>query len=414
MRLVVTKRIKPLPFGGVLIPLFSIIIGVILSSIVLYLVGVPPDLVYGVIAESFVSPQMLRWFVLLTILGTALILSFTAAVWNIGAEGQIIWGMIAAGYIGLFVASHAMYIEPSQLSTYQSMPGVMILDKGMGPWKPVVSILQLNPAFGQLMMILVALVFGALWAAIAGFLKAYLEIDEVASTLIMNYIAYYSFNYLVTGPMRGLSVQAKNFGRTDALHEALRFVRIPVEGATVSYVEIAMAVVVFIAVWFMLKYTTLGLRLKILGSNPNALKAAGVDTKRYVVIALMLSGLIAGAVGSTIFAANFFRLEKIANVVSPPTQNMGYTAILVSWLSMLDIRAVPISAYIVASLMQAGGTLQSILGASTTGSVVSGAAITYTLIGFVLLTFTILRVFSEYSVRIVKGVKEVKRAGGEA
>jgi len=403
MRVVVIRRVKPLPFGGIIIPLISIIIGILLSALVLYGVGVPPDIYFSTIATSFLSPQILRSFVLLTALGAALILSFSGAVWNIGAEGQMIWGMIGAGYIGVFVAASSYYISPSELPIYQAMPGVMILD--VSPTKPVISVLHMAPPLGQALMILVAILLGGLWALIAGSLKAFLEIDEVASTLILNYIAYFSFNYLVSEPLRGLSVQAKQFLRTDALHYALRFVRIPVPGTTVTYMEVALAVGVFIIVWFLLKYTTLGLRLKILGSNPNALKAAGVSTRKYIIIALTLSGLIAGSVGAMIFGANFYRLEKIDNIVTPPTQNMGYTAILVSWLSMLDIRAVPVSAYIVAALMQAGSELQARLGTGGVSGIVSGSAITYTLIGFVLITFTILRVFTEYELKFVRGEK---------
>ncbi len=403
MRLVVTRRIKPLRFGGIIIPLLSIIIGIVIASIaLLVLARVPPTLVYTIIAQSFVSPQLLRPFVLLTILGVALIISFSAAVWNIGAEGQIIWGMIATGYIGLFVAAHSMYIKPSELPTYENMPGVMILDRS--PIHPVVSVLNVSPAVGGALMILAALVFGAIWAFIAGTLRAVLEIDEVASTLIMNYIAYYSFNYLVTGPMRGLSVQARNFGRTDALHEALRFQRLPIAGTTVTWQEVATMVVVFVLAWVLLKYTTYGLRLRILGSNPNALRAAGVSVRKYIIAALTISGAIAGVVGALIFAANLFALNKIDNVVSPPTQSMGYTAILVSWLAMLDLKGIPISAYIVAGLMQTGNSLQAALGSvSTAGAMISGAAITHVLVGFVLLTYTVLRVFTEYSIKVVRG-----------
>jgi ABC-type uncharacterized transport system permease subunit len=400
MKLIVTRRVKPLRYGGVIIPLLSLIIGVIISQLILWAVGVPPELFYGTMAGSFIAPEMLRPFFLLTILGAALLVAFVGAVWNIGAEGQIIWGMIVAAYIGVFVAAHSIKVPLSELPKYESMPGAQILDATYG----IVSVVQWNPILAGLVMILAAAAVGAIWAAISGALRAYLEIDEVASTLIMNYIAYYSLNQLATGPMRGLSVQAAQFGRTDALNDALRFPRLPLPGTTVTTVEVILAVIVFVGVWFMLKYTSFGLRLKILGSNPNALKAAGVDTRKYVTLALTLSGLIAGTVGAALFAGDYFFLGKIDNIVSPPTQNMGYTAILVAWLSMLDIRAIPISAYIIAALMQSGATLQANLGTMAgLSGMISGAAITYTLIGFVLLTFSVLRVLTEYRIRFARG-----------
>ncbi len=403
MKVIITRRVKPLRFGGILIPLLSLIIGVVTSQLILWAVGVPPEVFYTTLAGAFIAPEMLRSFVLLTVLGSALLIAFVAAVWNIGAEGQIVWGMIVAAYIGIFLAAPAMKVPKSELPTYASMPGAQILDYTNG----VVTVVHWNPAIAGLVMILAAAGMGALWAFIAGALKAYFEIDEVASTLIMNYIAYYSLNQLATGPMRGLSVQANMFGRTDALNDALRFPRLPIPGTTVTSVEVALAIIAFIGVWFVLRYTSLGLRLKILGSNPNALRAAGINTKKYIVLALTISGLIAGTVGAALFAGDYFFLGKIDNIVSPPTQNMGYTAILVAWLSMLDIRAVPIAAYLIAVLMQSGATLQANLGAlGAVTARVSGSAITYTLIGFVLLTFSVLRILTEYRVRFV-------RKGGE-
>ncbi|MCD6323546.1 MAG: ABC transporter permease [Desulfurococcales archaeon] len=403
MKVIITRRVKPLRFGGVLIPILSLIIGVVTSQLILWAVGVPPEVFYSTLASAFLAPEMLRSFILLTILGSALLVAFVAAVWNIGAEGQIVWGMVVAAYIGIFLAAPAMKVPKSELSKYASMPGAQVLDYTNG----VVTMLHWNPVFAGLVMILAAAAMGALWAFIAGALKAYFEIDEVASTLIMNYIAYYSLNQLATGPMKGLSVQAAMFGRTDALNDALRFPRLPIPGTTVTSVEVALAVITFVGVWFILRYTSLGLRLKILGSNPNALRAAGINTKKYIVLALTISGLIAGTVGAALFAGDYFFLGKIDNIVSPPTQNMGYTAILVAWLSMLDIRAVPIAAYLIAVLMQSGATLQANLG--TLGSIsarISGSAITYTLIGFVLLTFSVLRILTEYRIRFV-------RKGGE-
>ncbi len=400
--MVVTRRIKPLRYGGILIPLLSLVIGIVISQLILFAVGVPPEMFYSTLVGGFVAPQMLRIFIMLTIIGAALVFSFTGSIWNIGAEGQIVWGMVFSAYIGVFVAAHSIKVPLNELSKYASMPGAQILDSTYG----VVSILTWNPFIAGLVMVLVAALAGGIWASIAGALRAYLNIDEVASTLLLNYIAYYSLNQLVTGPMRGISVQAAQFGRTDALNNALTFPRLPIPGTTVTSVGVATAIIVFVIVWFILKYTSLGLRLKILGTNPKVLLASGVNTKKYILLALTISGILAGTVGAILFAGDYFFLGKIDNIVSPPTENMGYTAILVAWLAMLDIRAVPISAYIFASLMQAGNTLQLNL-ASVMGShiIISGAAIKFTLIGMVLLTFSVLRVLTEYNVRFIKGGK---------
>lgn len=113
--------------------------------------------------------------------------------------------------------------------------------------------------------------------------------------------------------------------------------------------------------------------------------------------------MLAGAAGVSILAnPGIGKLEKIANVVSPPTMNLGYTAILVSWLSMLDLRFIPIYAYIVASLFQGSSLLQSEINLLFPELSLTGAALTYIPIGSILVVYVILRIFTEYSVRIMR------------
>ncbi len=403
MRLIVTKRVKPLKFGGIIIPFLSIIVGIFLATIALYgLARVPPLLVYGAIGQSLISPQMLQTFVMLTILGVALIIPFNAAVWNIGAEGQIIWGMIMSAFIGLTVAVRYIIVSPSDLPKYTNMPGMFVLPTPTVSGAYAVEALSMNPGAAICLMLIVAGIAGAVWALIAGLMRAYLDIDEVATTLIMNYIAYYAYNYIVYGPLQGITISTSGFGLSNALHPALRFSRIST-ATTATWEGVALMIAIFVIAWFVLRQTTFGLRLRILGSNPQVLRAAGINVRKYIVLALTISGAIAGLVGTILFAGNLYQLIKIKTITTPPTHNIGYTAILVSWLSMLDIRGVPIAAYIVASLFQAGINLQSSLGGVSGGSaMISSGALTYVLIGFVLTTFTVLRVFAEYSIKVVR------------
>ena len=403
MRLIVTKRVKPLKFGGIIIPFLSIVVGIFLATIALYgLARVPPLLVYSAIGQSLISPQMLQTFVMLTILGVALIIPFNAAVWNIGAEGQIVWGMIMSAFIGLTVAVRYIIVSPSNLPKYTSMPGMFVLPTPTVSGAYAVEALTMNPGVAICLMLIAAGVAGAVWALIAGLMRAYLDIDEVATTLIMNYIAYYAYNYIVYGPLQGITISTSGFGLSNALHPALRFSRIST-ATTATWEGVALMIAIFAIAWFVLRQTTFGLRLRILGSNPQVLRAAGINVRKYIVLALTISGAIAGLVGTILFAGNLYQLIKIKTITTPPTHNIGYTAILVSWLSMLDIRGVPIAAYIVASLFQAGINLQSSLGGVSGGSaMISSGALTYVLIGFVLTTFTVLRVFAEYSIKVVR------------
>lgn len=395
--MIVVKRVKTSNLHYVGIPVLSILVGLAVSMLVFASMGVPPDLFIKGIVSGFQSPQTLRYFTLLVILGVALTLSFRASVWNIGAEGQMIWGMLAGGYIALFVAAQSMYVSPSELANYISMPGVEVIDAT--PSKPVVSVLLMDPLLGKLLMVFFAMLAGGLWALIPAVLKAYLDVDEVATTLILNYVAYQFFNHLVSYDLRGLSVQAKDFFRTDKMNSALFFDLIP--GTSVTAQEVIMATIFFICVILMYRYTSIGLRLKITGSNPQLLRSVGIDERKYILLAMFLSGMLAGASGVSILAnPGVGKLEKIANVVSPPTMNLGYTAILVSWLSMLDTRLIPIYAYVVASLFRGGSILQSEINRLLPELSLTGAALTYIPIGSILIVYVVLRVLSDYSIRI--------------
>ncbi len=350
--IVVTRRVKPLPYGGIVIPAMSIVIGVLISSIILYVLsGVPVEASFIEIGKALTSPLTLEAFLILMIVGTALVFSFDAALWNIGAEGQIVFGIIAAGYIGLF--------------------------------SPLVSI----PLAAKIAMVLLAMVLGGAWAAIAGFLRAYMDIDEVPVTLMMNYIAYFILDYLVYGPWRGQHVY--NYIKTDMLPKEVWFIRLG-KGLTATLEAAILAGILYLASWFILSYTALGLRLRVLGSNPHALRAAGVNTKLLSVAALAISGAIAAIAGVVILAGS---AHSIGYPYESLTSNYGYTAILVAWLTMLDIRAVPLSAYIISALYQGGYTMQLTYKLSR--------ATIYVFIGAVLLTFTILRLLSEYSIKVV-------------
>lgn len=352
INIVVTRRVKPLPYGGILIPALSIIIGILISSIILYaLSGVPIEASFLRIGDALASPLTLEAFLILMIVGVALVFSFDAALWNIGAEGQIVFGIIAAGYIGLFT--------------------------------PLVAV----PPLAKIAMIALGMVLGAAWAAIAGLLRSYFDIDEVPVTLMMNYIAYFLLDYLVYGPWRGKHVY--NYIKTDPLPKDVWFIRIST-GVTATLEAAILAAAVYLLSWFILSYTAIGLRLRVLGSNPNALKAAGVNTRLLAVSALAISGAIASIAGVVILAGS---AHSIGYPYENLTSNFGYTAILVAWLTMLDIRAVPLSAYIISALYQGGYTMQSLYKLSK--------ATIYVYIGAVLITFTVLRILSEYSVKIV-------------
>ncbi len=356
-KIIVLKRVKPIPYSGVVIPATSLITGLILAAIILWaLKGISPVALFWNVGESFRAPSVVKDFLILSLMGIALLVSFTGAVWNIGGEGQIHMGMMIGTYIALFTA------------------------------------LANIPILAKIVIVIAAAILGSLWAALAGVLRAYVNIDEVPITLMLNYIAYYILDILVYGPWKGKHTYG--YIRTDEIPYDLWFIRIKPSTATVE--ALILFILVFVGTWFLLKNTSIGLRIRVLGSNPQILRSAGISVPLTIVTALAISGAISGIVGAVYLLGDTHRLSY---PLEEHTASYGYLGILVAWLSMLDLKAIPIAAYIVSALRNTGIMLQI--------AQLGGIEIMFVFIGSVLLTYTIVSVMSEYTIKIIMPTRKL-------
>ena len=357
--MVIVRRVKPLPYW--IIPIIALLAGIAISVIILYvLMGASPAAVLSAIVYGFTRPGVVaKTFVALTIVGIALLVSFKGSIWNIGGEGQITFGLMAATWVALFTA----------------LPFI-------------------NPGLAQVSMIILAMVAGGFWAFLAALPRAYLGLDEVPVTLIMNYIAYYIVDILVRGPWLGKHVY--NYIRTDTIPSQVMFPQVP--GTTMTWDGLFLLIILFVGVWYLLRNTSIGLRIRILGNNPNLLRSSGISVPLMIIVALTISGLIAGSVGALYLGGDVYR---ISYPVEAHTANYGYTGILVAWLSMLELIAVPIAAYIVSALYTAGIQYQILVGGHMGQLLTAGSAIVDVFIGSILLMYTILITISEYKIRII-------------
>ncbi len=239
---------------------------------------------------AFFSATLVRATPLM-LLGLAVALAFRAGVMNIGAEGQFLAGASAASAVAL-----------------AGIGGGMVL---------VVAI----PA---------AIVAGALWAAIAGWLKRRFGVLEVISTLMLNFVAQYGLSYLVRGPLQEpthVYPQTESFGA--AAHLPLL---IPGQRLHLGF---AIAVVLAVALWWMLRSTATGFRLRAVGAGAEAAASAGqVSVPRVMFGAFLLSGAIAGLAGGVEVTGVTYALYE---GISP---GFGYTAIAVALLARLNPLAV--------------------------------------------------------------------------
>lgn len=372
MRFVVLRRKRELKHGALVVSTLSLLLGLLIYVTIISFFGVNPLDALASIARAFVTPTVVKDLLLLSMLGYALLIAFKASLWNIGGEGQFYISMLPGITLTLYL------FNPEQ-----------------GVTTPPLVVVLLSVIGGCLL--------AAAWAALAGAIRAYLQIDEVPVTVIMNYVIYYSINFLVWGPLKG----KKTFGylRTDEIPEVyrlnVRLAMLRVEDPALSFLYsvarqvayycsfLAGAVLAAIFVWWVFKYTKLGLYIRVMGSNPNYLCATGVNVKALTVVTMALSGALIGFAGSLYLLTELGRLPY---ELERQTAGYGYLAVLVTWLSMLDHKLIPLSAYIVSALRNAGTTIQ-VAG-------LGGVEQTLTLIGSVLLVYSLLRFLIEYEVKV--------------
>jgi general nucleoside transport system permease protein len=189
--------------------------------------------------------------------GVAVALGFQAGVFNIGVEGQMLVGGIAAGWAGWTFT-------------------------GLSPWIHV----PLAMGFGALA--------GGLWGFIPGWLKVKTGAHEVINTIMMNYIAYFLIYYLISSPLRDPNeVTPKTPWIQESAH-LFKFFPEPIRFHIGFFIAIAVAILV----WFLLYKTTWGYEIRSVGSNPHASKYAGMNITFVVVAVMSLSGAIAGMAGA--------------------------------------------------------------------------------------------------------------------
>jgi simple sugar transport system permease protein len=139
---------------------------------------------------------------------------------------------------------------------------------------------------------------GAVWGAIAGALKAYLNVNEILTTIMMNQIAILGMNYLLRGPLMD-PVQIEN---GSFIPQTARFSiasDLPRLVPTRLHAGILLAILAAILVWALLWRTTLGYRIRAVGLSPKASRRAGIRVERYAMLAMLLSGALAGLGGAT-------------------------------------------------------------------------------------------------------------------
>jgi simple sugar transport system permease protein len=255
-------------------PVLAVVVALVISSAVMAALQVDPVRVFEVMVDFGSTPDqqvtalvvILNRAIPLFLAGLAVAIAFRMGLFNIGVEGQYRLATIIAAAVGAAIA----------------LPGPLHV----------------------LVIVLVAMVVGAIWAGIVAVLKVTRGVSEVISSIMMNYIALGTASFLLTGPFRGSAKGASIVATKDIpesgwlpgineVFSALGLVSPPRE----LYGFLPLAIIVGVAISVLLNRTRFGFDLKASGMSPSAARASGVNARAMVLKTMLLSGAVAGLIG---------------------------------------------------------------------------------------------------------------------
>ncbi len=344
IQLRIEKRLVPSRTAGYLVPLVSILLALVFGGLILLAAGANPLQTYKAMAlgafggKYNISETMVKAIPLM-LCGLAVSVAFRMLFWNIGAEGQLAVGGIAASGVALFWADR--------------IPPPLVL-----------------PA-----MIVAGFVGGALWGLVPALLKAYIGVNEIITSLMLNYIAILWVEHLFYGPWK--DPHGYGFPGTAQFPKVAYLPRLP---GTRVHLGLAFAVVAALFVWAVLTRTKWGYEIQVIGENPRAAAYAGMSIVRNIVLVMILSGGLAGLAGMAEVAGISHRLQKGLTV------GYGYTAIIVAWLGKLNPWAVLVVAILLAGLLVGGDQIQITMQLPAAVALVLQGAILFFVLGGELFT----------------------------
>jgi general nucleoside transport system permease protein len=301
-------RARPAPWFGATVGPVAVAVTFVLTLGFVLAAGANPLRAFELL---IVDPLTTRYDVLevlvaatpLLFTGAAVAIAFRAGYWNIGAEGQLLVGAIAAAWGGMVV----------------------------GGWPRVLAVAAII-GLGAL--------GGALWALGPALMRVHLGIDEVVTTLLLNPVALLIVTGLLNGPWRNPVTQ---FPESERIATNAEFPQLIADSRV--HLGFALALAIVAAAWFVLARTTTGLGLRAVGMSPEAARFAGIGVERLVLGAALASGAVAGLAGAAEVAGiNYQLTDGISS-------NFGYTGIVVATLAGLSMPGVVLAALFLGDLV---------------------------------------------------------------
>jgi len=303
----------------------AVVFALLIGAIILWLAGGNPWATYAHIGRSSfgsigVFSDTLVKATPLILVGLACSVAFRMKLWNIGAEGQF--------FIGAFAASAVILIP--------------ILPETAPTWLFIV----VTAAAG--------LIGGGLYGLIPGLLKARFNVNEVISTLMLNYIAIAWNNYFIFAVWTEAGFQmSKVFPQNSWLPRLTDLgSKIPAFRGLTTHFGLVLAIIAAVIVWLILYRSRWGYEIRLIGDNPKAATYAGIPIKKHIVWVMVLSGALAGLAGMSEITGVVHRFQ---GAISP---GYGFTGIIVAWLAKLNPFAVIFVSILFGALILAGREIQ--------------------------------------------------------
>ena len=308
------------------ISLGAILIALILGGIVIAFAGGDPLASYahiarasfgnlGVISDTLVKATP----ILMTSLACSV--AFRMKLWNIGAEGQFIMGAFGASAVVLAP------LLPEETPAWIFLPVMMVA--------------------GMLM--------GALWGFIPGYLKAKFNVNEIISTLMLNYISIAWINYWIFGVWsEGGFQMSPRFPKTAWLPRLLDYAEsVPILRGLTTHAGLLLGIAAAFVLWLLIYRSRWGYEIRLIGDNPQAARYAGINISRNTILVMMVSGALAGLGGMSEISGVVHRLQT-----SPIAAGYGFTGIIVAWLSKLHPGVIIVVSILFGALILAGREIQ--------------------------------------------------------
>ncbi len=301
-----------------LLPLVAIFLAFLVGAIPIAIAGVNPldayrELMIGAFGSKFGISETIIKSAPLILAGLGFSFAARCGLFNIGGEGQIYIGALGTTLVGLIV-------------------------NGLTPWLAIP------------LAIIAGALFGSLWAAIPGALKARFGISEVITTIMFNYIGINVVAYLIRGP---LVEPPGYFPETSELAESTWYPMLFGSRIHLGFVvALFFALVMYILLW----HTPLGYQVRAVGMNAFAAEYAGIKVKKYMVIAMMISGGLAGLAGTNEMLGIQHRLIE---AFSP---GFGFDAIAVSLLGQNHPLGIVLAGLLFSGLRAGAGAMQRAVG----------------------------------------------------